>query len=97
MQLSPFRIERFYARHEFTTRYMLSSSDCQSRTIGELLELEPDASFDQIRAAWRKLAKECETWRVRFEINLAAIQSANLSIRSELLRLASRVIGANHP
>lgn len=43
MQLSPFRIERFYARHEFTTRYMLSSSDCQSRTIGELLEFEPDA------------------------------------------------------
>jgi len=42
VQLSPFRIERFYARHEFTTRYMLSSSDCQSRTIGELLELEPD-------------------------------------------------------
>ncbi|MFI5038557.1 MAG: aminotransferase class I/II-fold pyridoxal phosphate-dependent enzyme [Solirubrobacterales bacterium] len=43
MQLSPFRIERFYARHEFTTRYMLSSSDCQSRTIGQLLEFEPDA------------------------------------------------------
>jgi aspartate/methionine/tyrosine aminotransferase len=43
VQLSPFRIERFYARHEFTTRYMLSSSDCQSRTIGELLEFEPDA------------------------------------------------------
>jgi aspartate/methionine/tyrosine aminotransferase len=43
VQLSPFRIERFYARHEFTTRYMLSSSDCQSRTIGELLELEPGA------------------------------------------------------
>lgn len=43
MQLSAFRIERFYARHEFTTRYMLSSSDCQSRTIGELLEFEADA------------------------------------------------------
>ena len=43
MRLSPFRIERFYARYEFTTRYMLSSSDCESRTIGELLELEPDA------------------------------------------------------
>jgi DNA-binding transcriptional MocR family regulator len=40
---SPFRIERFYARYEFTTRYMLSSSDCESRSIGELLELEPDA------------------------------------------------------
>ena len=43
MKLSPFRIERFYARYEFATRYMLSSSDCESRTISELLELEPDA------------------------------------------------------
>ena len=43
MQLSPFRIERYYAQWEFTTRYMLSSSDCESRTIGELLALEPDA------------------------------------------------------
>src|SRR3954447_6333805 len=51
MELTPFRIERFYARHEFTTRYMLSSSDCQSRTIGELLELEPDA-HDRLLAQW---------------------------------------------
>ncbi len=43
MELRPFRIERYYARHEFSTRYMLSSSDCESRTITELLELEPDA------------------------------------------------------
>ncbi|MGZ4184637.1 MAG: aminotransferase class I/II-fold pyridoxal phosphate-dependent enzyme [Solirubrobacteraceae bacterium] len=51
MQLSPFRIERFYARHEFTTRYMLSSSDCQSRTIAELLELEPDA-HERLMGQW---------------------------------------------
>ncbi len=43
MELSPFRIERFYARYEHTTRFMLSSSDCESRTIADLLELEPDA------------------------------------------------------
>ena len=43
MDVRPFRIERYYARYEFTTRYMLSSSDCESRTIGSLLELEPDA------------------------------------------------------
>src|SRR3984957_2390122 len=43
MELRPFRIERYYARYEFATRYMLSSSDCESRTISELLELEPDA------------------------------------------------------
>jgi aspartate/methionine/tyrosine aminotransferase len=43
VDVSPFRIERYYARYEFTTRYMLSSSDCESRTIADLLELEPDA------------------------------------------------------
>jgi aspartate/methionine/tyrosine aminotransferase len=43
MKLSPFRIERYYARYEFTTRYMLSSSDCESHTIGDLLEFEPGA------------------------------------------------------
>ena len=41
MDVKPFRIERYYARHEFTTRYMLSSSDCESRTIEELLGLSP--------------------------------------------------------
>jgi aspartate/methionine/tyrosine aminotransferase len=43
MDVTPFRIERYYARYEFTTRYMLSSSDCESRTVEALLELEPDA------------------------------------------------------
>ena len=43
MDVGPFRIERYYDRYEFTTRYMLSSSDCESRTIEELLALEPDA------------------------------------------------------
>jgi aspartate/methionine/tyrosine aminotransferase len=43
MDVGPFRIERYYARYEFTTRYTLSSSDCESRTIEEVLALEPDA------------------------------------------------------
>jgi aspartate/methionine/tyrosine aminotransferase len=51
VELRPFRIERFYARYEFTTRYMLSSSDCESRTIGDLLELEPDAA-ERLHATW---------------------------------------------
>jgi hypothetical protein len=33
VELKPFRIERFYARYEFTTRYMLSSSDCEARAL----------------------------------------------------------------
>ena len=43
MDIAPFRIERFYSRFEFTTPLMLSSSDCESRTIGDLLALEPEA------------------------------------------------------
>jgi aspartate/methionine/tyrosine aminotransferase len=43
MQVAPFRIERYYAQHEFSTRYMLSSSDCESRTVADVLALEPDA------------------------------------------------------
>jgi aspartate/methionine/tyrosine aminotransferase len=51
MEMSPFRIERFYARYEHTTRFMLSSSDCESRTIAELLDLEPGA-HDQLLECW---------------------------------------------
>ena len=49
MRLPPFRIEHYYARHEFTTRYMLSSSDCESRTVEDLLRLEPDAHERMLR------------------------------------------------
>jgi aminotransferase class I and II len=51
MELSPFRIERSYARYEHSTRFMLSSSDCESRTIGALLELEPGAQ-EQLHQTW---------------------------------------------
>jgi aspartate/methionine/tyrosine aminotransferase len=51
MELSPFRIERFYARYEHSTRFMLSSSDCESRTIGALLELEPGAQ-ERLHQTW---------------------------------------------
>jgi aspartate/methionine/tyrosine aminotransferase len=51
MELSPFRIERFYAQYEHSTRFMLSSSDCESRTIAELLELEPDAQ-ERLLECW---------------------------------------------
>ena len=43
MKIAPFRIEQYYAVHEFTAPYMLSSSDAESVTTAELLALEPDA------------------------------------------------------
>lgn len=43
MSLRPFALERYFARHEFTTRYLLGSSDPESLTVGELLALSPGA------------------------------------------------------
>lgn len=51
MNVAPFRIEHYYAKYEFSAKYMLSNSDAQSRTIGELLDLEPDAR-EQFEAQW---------------------------------------------
>jgi aspartate/methionine/tyrosine aminotransferase len=49
MEIGPFEIERFYERWEFTAELMLSSSDCESRALAELLALEPDAG-ERLRA-----------------------------------------------
>lgn len=43
MEIKPFRIEQYFGKHEFTAKYLLSSSDAESRTIKELLDLEPGA------------------------------------------------------
>jgi len=51
MKLSPFKLERYFAKYEFNVRYMLCGSDCQSFTIKELLALEPDAS-ERFQGHW---------------------------------------------
>ena len=43
MRLAPFRIEQYYALHEFTASHMLSSSDAETVALSDLLALEPDA------------------------------------------------------
>jgi len=35
--MAPFLTEQFYAQYEFTTRYQLSNSDCETVSVGELL------------------------------------------------------------
>ena len=49
MRPSPFRMERYFAKHEFTTAYLLCCSDCQSFSVQELLQLEPCAHDDFLR------------------------------------------------
>jgi aspartate/methionine/tyrosine aminotransferase len=43
VDIRPFAIERFYEKWEFRAELMLSSSDCESRSLGELLAFEQDA------------------------------------------------------
>ncbi len=43
----PFALERFFAEHEFSARYLLCSSDCESFPVRELLAMEPD-SIDRL-------------------------------------------------
>lgn len=39
MKITPFSTELFYAQYEFSTPYQLCNSDCETLTIGELLQL----------------------------------------------------------
>jgi aspartate/methionine/tyrosine aminotransferase len=40
--LQPFKLERYFAEHEFKARYLLSASDCESLSVAELLALADD-------------------------------------------------------
>lgn len=51
MTLRPFALERYFARHEFSARYMLGSSDPEAMDVGELLALEPGAE-EGLRRTW---------------------------------------------
>ena len=42
MNLPPFTLERFFAKYEFNTEYLLCSSDCESMSIDDLLSLDAD-------------------------------------------------------
>ena len=43
MNPAPFRLERYFAEHEFSAPYLLCCSDCESISLRDLLQKEPDA------------------------------------------------------
>lgn len=49
--LPPFRLERWFARFEFSVEHHLSASDCESMSVGDLLALEPGAA-ERFQAHW---------------------------------------------
>jgi len=54
MKLGDFKLERYFAKHEFTTPYILCASDCESMQLGELLAMEPGAQdrFSSLRLGY---------------------------------------------
>ncbi len=52
MQIPDFKLERHFAAHEFTARYLLSASDCESLPLAELLAL----ADPEVAGLWRNLS-----------------------------------------
>ena len=51
MKPDPFRLERYFAKHEFSAPYLLCPSDCESMELQDLLALEPEAS-ERLASLW---------------------------------------------
>jgi len=52
MKIPPFALERYFAKHEFSTKYLLSSSDCDGLALSELLSW----ADEEMRGLWEKQA-----------------------------------------
>jgi aspartate/methionine/tyrosine aminotransferase len=50
-KIPDFALERYFAHYEFSTRYLLSSSDCESLSLKQLLEL----ADDETDTLWKNL------------------------------------------
>jgi aspartate/methionine/tyrosine aminotransferase len=51
MNLPPFKLERYFAKYEFNTQFLLCSSDCEAMPISGLLAFEADAA-EKFQNVW---------------------------------------------
>ena len=51
MHLPPFKLERYFAKHEFNTEFLLCSSDCEAMSIADLLAFEEGAA-EKFQNVW---------------------------------------------
>ena len=77
MKIQPFKLERYFAKYEFSTPYLLSCSDCEPLSMKELLSLANDDS----RELWESL-----------RLSYTDSQGHPL-LRDEISRLYSEVAG----
>ena len=68
MNLPPFKLERFFAKYEFNTEYLMCSSDCESMSIAELLNLEESAA-EKFQQTWLGYSESQGSPALRAEIS----------------------------
>jgi len=48
MRINEFKLEEYFAIHEFNVKHLLCASDCETFTVGELLSLD-ESSFEDLK------------------------------------------------
>jgi len=67
MNLPPFKLERYFAKYEFQTEYLLCTSDSESMPIADLLAMEKDAA-EKFQQVWLGYTESQGSLALRREI-----------------------------
>ncbi|MBI5825015.1 MAG: aminotransferase class I/II-fold pyridoxal phosphate-dependent enzyme [Chloroflexi bacterium] len=83
MNLPPFKLERYFAKYEFNTEFLLCSSDCEAMSIAELLAFEEGAA-EKFQNVWLGYTESQGSPALRKEIcNLyATIQPEDILVHT---------------
>jgi len=67
MNLQPFKLERYFAKYEFSAEYLLCSSDCEAMSVADLLALEEEAG-EKFQNVWLGYTESLGSPSLRKEI-----------------------------
>lgn len=67
MLLPPFKLERYFAKYEFNTEFLLCSSDCEAMSIADLLSIE-DGAAEKFQNTWLGYTESLGSPSLRKEI-----------------------------
>jgi aspartate/methionine/tyrosine aminotransferase len=74
MKINDFKLERFFAKYEFTAPYLLCSSDCESFKVEDLFKLDKNAEND-FKELWLGYTESLGHPRLREEISKLYLHS----------------------
>lgn len=68
MNLTPFKLERYFAKYEFTAEFLLCSSDCEAMSVADLLAFEEGAA-EKFQNVWLGYTESLGSPSLRKEIS----------------------------